>query len=106
MKQNNNNKIGNCKISKCSHCNSYNLDYKQIRIHINYGSLQFILSTLFQYDVLCEEIKKEKPFRIKIDPVLLTVSYEDYFQFKEEVEKTVLQDLEVPKFNIYNYSNN
>jgi len=106
MKLEKNNSAVNCKIRKCSHCNSFNLDYKLIRIHVDYETLQFILTTLYQYDLLCEETKKEKPFRIKIDPVLITVNFDDYTQFKEEVEKIVLEKLNIPKFNIFNYSNN
>ncbi|MBK8944008.1 MAG: hypothetical protein IPM32_01950 [Ignavibacteriae bacterium] len=75
-------------------------------MHINFKTLQYMLTILYQYDNLNDKIRKEKPFRIKIYPILLTVNNEDYIQFKEEVEKAVTKYLIIPQFNNYNYLNN
>ncbi|PID62153.1 MAG: hypothetical protein CR986_02150 [Ignavibacteriae bacterium] len=95
-----------CRISQCEHCCGYNLDYKFLRIHINKEILVGILSVLYQYDLIDESVKLEKPFRIKIDPILLTVEPKDYEKFKEEVENMVTELLTLPEITEFYYSKN
>ena len=87
-----------CIISKCNHCNSYNLDYRNVRVKLDFQSLIQILSVAYQYDQIDDFVKQDKPFKIKLGAALLTICPKEYAEFKEVVEQAVLDNTELTQF--------
>lgn len=90
-----------CEITKSESCSCFNLYYAGAQLHINYKTLVSILTKLYQYDNLEPDIKKEKPFRIKIEPVLLTIHNKDFSEFKLILEEVICENSELPKSNLF-----
>ena len=84
-----------CIIAKCSHCNSYYLDYKNVRIKLEFQAMVQLLSVAYQYDQIDDYLKKDKPFKIKLGAALLTICPKDYAEFKKVVEDAVLANTEL-----------
>ncbi|MBK7106230.1 MAG: hypothetical protein IPH62_13185 [Ignavibacteriae bacterium] len=70
-------------------------------MHISFKSMQHIISILYQYDCSDEKTKLEKPFRIKIEPVVLTVKNSDYIEFKSILENAIIENYNLPDFTHY-----
>jgi hypothetical protein len=65
-----------------------------------------VLSVVYQYDLIDEETKIEKPFRIKLGSILLTVCKDDYTAFKSVVEEAVFDNIDIPKVQFQNIFTN
>ena len=88
-----------CIIQKCNHCNSYNLDYKNVRVKLDFNALINLLSVAYQYDKIDDYHKQDKPFKIKLGAALLTICPREYNEFKAVVEKAVLDNTALSHFN-------
>lgn len=70
-------------------------------MHISSQTFQHIIKILNQYDSLDEQTKQEKPFRIKINPVVLTVQNSDYFEFKAALQNAAVENYQLMDLNNY-----
>lgn len=90
-----------CAVTNCAQCSGYNLQYRYINIHLNEASLMDTLSLIYEYDQKDEFYKSQNLLSIKFGMAMVTVKYEDFDEFKNEVEAVVLANLVLPDLNLY-----
>ncbi len=84
-----------CIISKCNYCNSFSLEYKNVRVRLDLEALIRILTVAYQYDRIDKHVRQDKPFRIKVGAALLTICPKDYSEFESLIEEVVLENTDL-----------
>ena len=86
-----------CSIISCSDCGSYDLDYRYLRLHLSLDNISSILQAIYVYETIAASSDVKTPFKFTFGIITLTVYHTDYKQFKDVIEKVVLEKTEVPQ---------
>ena len=86
-----------CSIISCSDCGAYDLNYRYLRLHLSLDNMNSILQAIYVYETIASSSDVKTPFKFTFGMIALTVYHTDYKQFKDVVEKVVLEEIEVPQ---------